>query len=200
MAYSNSASERMDELRFRTQQSPRNDSSLLGLVSPPRNGNRGSQPMHSQDGRGGLMRRFTTDSGRVPTIGSIANQRGSQEQEYGPSVRCSIYCIPSPHSIVTTIATTVYYHRHHNTNYCHIILQINSNVSVQNPSANLCISSDIPQSTTCKTPSYSSSSYFSSPSKASTTFYVLPSSPYPPPTSSHLRIFTFSRSNLTIHS
>jgi hypothetical protein len=90
MAYSNSASERMDELRFRSQQSPRNDSALLGLVSPPRNGTRMPQPLQNQDGRGGLMRRFTTDSGRVPTIASIAGQRGGQEaQDYGPSVS---YC------------------------------------------------------------------------------------------------------------
>lgn len=89
MAYSNSTSDRMDELRYRSQQSARNDSSLLGLVSPPRNGNgtRLPQPLHTQDGRGGLMRRFTTDSGRVPTIASITTQRGGQDsQDYGPSV------------------------------------------------------------------------------------------------------------------
>ncbi|KAH7413111.1 armadillo-type protein [Cadophora sp. MPI-SDFR-AT-0126] len=88
MAYSNSTSDRMDELRYRSQQSARNDSSLLGLVSPPRNGNgtRLPQPLHTQDGRGGLMRRFTTDSGRVPTIASISTQRGGQDsQDYGPS-------------------------------------------------------------------------------------------------------------------
>ncbi|TAQ84904.1 hypothetical protein B7494_g6776 [Chlorociboria aeruginascens] len=85
MAYSNSASDRMDELRFRSQQSPRNDSSLLGLVSPPRNGTRLPQPLQPQDNRGGLTRRFTTDSGRVPTISSLTNQRSGQEQEYGPS-------------------------------------------------------------------------------------------------------------------
>ena len=90
MAYSNSASERMDELRFRTQTSPRTDTSFLGLVSPPRTANRAAQPVNSQDGRGGLMRRFTTDSGRVPTISSLSGMRGAQEQEYGPSVRCSI--------------------------------------------------------------------------------------------------------------
>jgi len=87
MAYSNSASDRMDELRFRSQQS--HDSTLNGLVSPPR-GTRVAQPqpLHTQDGRGGLLRRFTTDSGRVPTIGSLQNQRGVPEPavEYGPSV------------------------------------------------------------------------------------------------------------------
>ncbi|KAI9647455.1 hypothetical protein NHQ30_003840 [Ciborinia camelliae] len=86
MAYSNSTSDRMDELRFRSQQSPRNDSSMLGLVSPPRNGNRMSQSLQQQESRGGLTRRFTTDSGRVPTVASITSQRGTQDsQEYGPS-------------------------------------------------------------------------------------------------------------------
>ncbi|CAG8976315.1 hypothetical protein HYALB_00005721 [Hymenoscyphus albidus] len=92
MAYSNSTSDRIDELRFRSQQSSRNDSSLMGLVSPPRNnGSRVSQPLHSQDSRdtrGGLMRRFTTDSGRTPTVNLLANHRGgaeTQQQEYGPS-------------------------------------------------------------------------------------------------------------------
>ncbi|CAD6449773.1 79d3e87a-06a9-425a-8ebf-7e366b9582fa [Sclerotinia trifoliorum] len=86
MAYSNSTSDRMDELRFRSQQTSRNDASMLGLVSPPRNGNRMAQSFQQQESRGGLTRRFTTDSGRVPTIASITHQRSTQEtQEYGPS-------------------------------------------------------------------------------------------------------------------
>ncbi|KAF7882633.1 uncharacterized protein EAF02_005996 [Botrytis sinoallii] len=86
MAYSNSTSDRMDELRFRSQQASRNDASMLGLVSPPRNGNRMPQSLQPQESRGGLTRRFTTDSGRVPTIASITTQRPAQEsQEYGPS-------------------------------------------------------------------------------------------------------------------
>ena len=112
MAYSNSTSDRMDELRFRSQQSPRNDQSLLGLVSPPRNGTRvPAQPLHSQDGRGGLMRRFTTDSGRVPTIASITSQRGGQDsQDYGPSVRfCPLLTIPLLHSTTTTKPTTTFH-------------------------------------------------------------------------------------------
>ncbi|KAI9053933.1 hypothetical protein LZ554_002877 [Drepanopeziza brunnea f. sp. 'monogermtubi'] len=103
MAYSNSTSDRMDELRFRSQHS-RTDSSLLGgLVSPPRNGsstntntssnnnnssNRLPAPLQTNDGRGGLMRRFTTDSARVPTITSITTPRGGgaqDAQDYGPS-------------------------------------------------------------------------------------------------------------------
>ncbi|OBT71730.1 hypothetical protein VF21_09366 [Pseudogymnoascus sp. 05NY08] len=99
MAFSNSTSERMDELRFR--QSVRGSISggvtgseqpLLGLVSPPRNGGSRLPPPLSasasaQDGRGfTLTRRFTTDSGRVPTLHSITGQRGVQDgQEYVPS-------------------------------------------------------------------------------------------------------------------
>jgi len=89
MAYSNSASDRMDELRYRSQQTARNDSALLGLVSPPRNGTRLPPPSHSQDGRASLTRRFTTDSGRVPTLSSIASPSQRVQdggQDYAPSV------------------------------------------------------------------------------------------------------------------
>ncbi|KAI9742450.1 MAG: hypothetical protein M1818_003984 [Claussenomyces sp. TS43310] len=87
MAYTNSSSDRMDELRFRSQQASHNESSLLGLVSPPRNGPRVPPPTHSNDGRAGLTRRFTTDSGRVPTVKSLVGPRAGQEsQEYGPSL------------------------------------------------------------------------------------------------------------------
>jgi hypothetical protein len=102
MAYSNSTSDRMDELRFRSQQTARNDSPLLGLVSPPRNGARLPPPTHSQDGRASLTRRFTTDSGRVPTLNSIAspNQRVQDGgQEYPPSV--SRIALP-PYSLLFT--------------------------------------------------------------------------------------------------
>ncbi|KAF8864370.1 hypothetical protein BDZ45DRAFT_35639 [Acephala macrosclerotiorum] len=80
MAYTNSPNDR--ELRFRSQ----HDSSLL--VSPPRTNGRFPPPVqNNQDGRGGsvLTRRFTTDSGRVPTIASIANQRAGQQdsQDFG---------------------------------------------------------------------------------------------------------------------
>lgn len=94
----------MDELRFR--QSVRGSISggvsgseqpLLGLVSPPRNGGSRLPPPLSasasaQDGRGfTLTRRFTTDSGRVPTLHSITGQRGVQDgQEYVPSVSWSL--------------------------------------------------------------------------------------------------------------
>ncbi|RMJ19529.1 hypothetical protein CDV36_000767 [Fusarium kuroshium] len=67
----------MDDLRFRSQQSPRsNDSPMNSLVSPPRNTSRmpGPQvPSHvgAHDHRTNLSRRFTTDSGRVPTLSSL---------------------------------------------------------------------------------------------------------------------------------
>jgi hypothetical protein len=87
MAFSNSTSERMDELRFRNQSS-RNDLATLSLVSPPRNGTRLPPPSRSQDGRLSLTRRFTTDSGRVPTLSSIASagRRSQEVQDYPPSV------------------------------------------------------------------------------------------------------------------
>lgn len=95
MAFSNSTSDRMDELRFRSQQSPRNESPSLplsGMTSPIRNG-RLPPPLSTHDGsssRVSLTRRFTTDSGRVPTITSITTQRSLQAPEshdFIPSVR-----------------------------------------------------------------------------------------------------------------
>ncbi|KAF3799445.1 Pumilio domain-containing protein C6G9.14 [Colletotrichum gloeosporioides] len=68
----------MDDLRFRSQQPPRNEPTMNTLVSPPRNGSRMPQPVQAHDGRGALPRRFTTDSGRVPTLSSITNQRGPE--------------------------------------------------------------------------------------------------------------------------
>ncbi len=60
----------MDDF-FRSQQSPRGESQMSSaFVSPPRNG-----PL--------LPRRFTTDSGRVPTLSSITTppQRGGAESQ-----------------------------------------------------------------------------------------------------------------------
>ncbi|EJT71478.1 RNA-binding protein [Gaeumannomyces tritici R3-111a-1] len=73
----------MDELRFRSQQSPRNDQHTMNsLVSPPRNSNRHSQNFSApHDPRSTLPRRFTTDSGRVPTLTNIAPQRGPESQQ-----------------------------------------------------------------------------------------------------------------------
>ncbi|OTB05440.1 hypothetical protein M426DRAFT_72919 [Hypoxylon sp. CI-4A] len=62
----------MDDYRFRTQQSPRNEAPMNSLVSPQRNG----------DPRTTLPRRFTTDSGRVPTLSTISTQRLPEPQDY----------------------------------------------------------------------------------------------------------------------
>ncbi|PNH63697.1 hypothetical protein VD0002_g4746, partial [Verticillium dahliae] len=67
---------KMDDLRFRSQQSPRNEATMNNLVSPPRNGNtRMPNPVQTHDLRTTLPRRFTTDSGRVPTLSSITSLR-----------------------------------------------------------------------------------------------------------------------------
>ncbi|KAI5864268.1 ARM repeat-containing protein [Durotheca rogersii] len=71
----------MDDYRFRTQQSPRNEAPMNSLVSPQRNG-RPMPPPVSQDPRTTLPRRFTTDSGRVPTLSTISTQRLPEPQEY----------------------------------------------------------------------------------------------------------------------
>ncbi|KAI1294043.1 ARM repeat-containing protein [Xylaria venustula] len=64
----------MDEYRFRSQQPSRTEAPMNSLVSPQRNGR-----MPPQDPRSTLPRRFTTDSGRVPTLSSIAT---AQAPEY----------------------------------------------------------------------------------------------------------------------
>ncbi|KAI0163224.1 armadillo-type protein [Pestalotiopsis sp. NC0098] len=65
--------------RYRAQQSPVTDAPMNSLVSPPRNGNRMPQP----DLRTTLPRRFTTDSGRVPTLSTLTSlQRPVEPQEY----------------------------------------------------------------------------------------------------------------------
>lgn len=116
----------MDDSRFRSQRSPREDASAatataMSLVTPPRNnGTRmPQQPYSAQatvaaDSRSNLPRRFTTDSGRVPTLGSMSltspprdyNQRDMSQVDYsqrGPGADfnnnvCSCYGFPSPSS------------------------------------------------------------------------------------------------------
>lgn len=67
----------MDDLRFRSQTSPRNESPMNSLVSHPRNASRlpapQGAPQHSNDHRSNLPRRFTTDSGRIPTLTTLSN-------------------------------------------------------------------------------------------------------------------------------
>lgn len=82
----------MDELRFRSQQSPRgNDPAMHSFVSPPRNASRMQPPqanshIGAHDHRSGLPRRFTTDSGRVPTLSTLGAQRVPEpSQDYNVS-------------------------------------------------------------------------------------------------------------------
>lgn len=82
----------MDELRFRSQQSPRgNDPAMHSFVSPPRNASRMPGPqanphVGAHDHRSGLPRRFTTDSGRVPTLSTLGAQRVPEPaQDYNVS-------------------------------------------------------------------------------------------------------------------
>ncbi|KAL6855246.1 hypothetical protein ACO1O0_006385 [Amphichorda felina] len=80
----------MDDLRFRSQRSPRDDApGTMSLVTPPRNGSRMPQSQGSAaDSRSNLPRRFTTDSGRIPTLSTVGMtsppQRGPEPpQDYG---------------------------------------------------------------------------------------------------------------------
>lgn len=137
MAYSNSTSDRMDELRFRSQQSPRNDASLLGLVSPPRNGHRVQQPLQ-QDGRNGLMRRFTTDSSKIPTIASLASQRerNSQEEYGGPP---SVSKLLSQNLFIVLDDPTSLPLSFHTNNHCQLCT-----IALTLAFANYCPPSDVP--------------------------------------------------------
>ncbi|KYK61270.1 Armadillo-like helical [Drechmeria coniospora] len=62
----------MDELRFRSQHSPRNETPMTSFVSPPRNGHRLPQQT-TGDLRSHMPRRFTAESGRVPTLTSVTS-------------------------------------------------------------------------------------------------------------------------------
>ncbi|KAL7799708.1 putative RNA-binding protein [Trichoderma ceciliae] len=61
----------MEDLRFRPQQPPRNEPSINPLVSPRGAARIPQQQTASHDLRSTLPRRFTTDSGRVPTLSSM---------------------------------------------------------------------------------------------------------------------------------
>ena len=67
----------MDDF-YRSQQSPRGEPQMNAFVSPPRNGPQ-------------LPRRFTTDSGRVPTLSSITTAQRAPEpqQEFAGTTVCA---------------------------------------------------------------------------------------------------------------
>lgn len=92
MSYTNAVSERMEDLRFRNGQSQRNEFPMSGLYPMAKNGGTNQLPLPLSmlnDSRGNLTRRFTTDSARIPTLGSLAVQkRSADSQDYTqPSVR-----------------------------------------------------------------------------------------------------------------
>lgn len=55
---------------------------MANFVSPPRNGGRAPQQT-SHDPRGSMPRRFTTDSGRVPTLSSMTAALASPPRGLG---------------------------------------------------------------------------------------------------------------------
>lgn len=77
MAYNNGFGDRIDDIRYRHPQSPR-DESYSGYNSP-RRVNGSYMTTHSQssnDTRASLQRRFTTDSSKMPTLTPIGQQPG----------------------------------------------------------------------------------------------------------------------------
>jgi hypothetical protein len=77
MASNNSLSSRLEELRSRNPQSPPGESTYSGYNTPTRYSGSFMQS-HSQststEARGSLQRRFTTDSGTLPTLTPIGQQ------------------------------------------------------------------------------------------------------------------------------
>ncbi|KAG6026556.1 hypothetical protein E4U40_001989 [Claviceps sp. LM458 group G5] len=73
----------MDELRFRSQQSPgSSETPMASFVSPSHAIDRHSQ-QPSHDLRTAMPRRFTTDSGRVPTVSSMNSVLTSPPRGFG---------------------------------------------------------------------------------------------------------------------
>lgn len=91
-----------NDARFRVQHSPRSDATTMNaFVSPPRNRlsqtfqhQQQQQPQQqpAQDPRTNLSRRFTTDSGRVPTLSTnMAGPRGPEEYQVRSWVLASVW-------------------------------------------------------------------------------------------------------------
>ncbi|KAJ3494187.1 hypothetical protein NLG97_g4246 [Lecanicillium saksenae] len=100
----------MDDLRFRQQQqqSSRNDLPISSLVSPSRNG--ASRMVQQQplphDHRANLPRRFTTDSGRVPTLSSMTSPAKGPELSHDYSSHVSIPTWFAQASVLSITATS----------------------------------------------------------------------------------------------
>ncbi|CAK7267437.1 hypothetical protein SEPCBS119000_002549 [Sporothrix epigloea] len=72
----------MDELRYRAQQPPLGVANMDSFLPPPRSGvNHLPHPAASHDPRSVLPRRFTADSGLVPTLTSLTSQRLPEPQD-----------------------------------------------------------------------------------------------------------------------
>lgn len=91
-----------NDTRFRAQHSPRSDATTMNaFASPPRNRlsqtfqHQQQQPQQqqpAQDPRSNLSRRFTTDSGRVPTLSTnIGGPRGPEEYQVRSYVLVSVW-------------------------------------------------------------------------------------------------------------
>ncbi|KAF2736883.1 hypothetical protein EJ04DRAFT_144695 [Polyplosphaeria fusca] len=77
MAFSTNAGEQSDSMRFRSAQSPRDESSFSSITSPLR-----QMPSHaasSSDARGQLHRRFTTNN--IPTLSTPLSPIGQQRRQ-----------------------------------------------------------------------------------------------------------------------
>lgn len=93
MAFTNGLSERMGELRFPNPKSPNDEVPYSGYVSPPRGQNPFFSPFQpssstSGDTRGGLQRRFTTDSSKMSSLSSLGGQNSQMvKPHFTASVR-----------------------------------------------------------------------------------------------------------------
>lgn len=93
MAYNNGFGDRMDDLRFRNPTSPREES--YSGFNPPRRANGNFMSTHSQathEARASLQRRFTTDSGKMPTLTPIGQQPGQvlEPMDLSSTVSCKL--------------------------------------------------------------------------------------------------------------
>jgi hypothetical protein len=92
MAFTNGLSERMGELRFPNPRSPNDEVPYSGYVSPPRGQNPFFSPFQpsTNDTRGSLQRRFTTDSSKMSSLSGMGGQNPQMvKSQFTASVRCA---------------------------------------------------------------------------------------------------------------